>query len=129
MSNLIKMVQGKERNTLGLLTRPDGSQTKDIKETLEHLFETHFPESTPLDFTRAQHQARLRKDPDCHRHQEISAEIQEVVTPTLVIKALHMFGNNKAAGVDKLKPIVFKNLNMALLVTNQRKQRLSQQQI
>jgi hypothetical protein len=44
-SQLRKLLSKDHTNGLGTLVRADGSHTEDLKETLETLMMTHFPES------------------------------------------------------------------------------------
>ena len=116
MAKLVRMVQGRENQSLGMLKRADGSMTETTAETLELLFQVHFPGSEAADenWKKGIHPAVKSHHDRRNRHRgrliEIPNDIHHVVNHQLVKKALTQFGNFKAAGTDRIKPIVFRHL-------------------
>ena len=107
MASLAKTLQNKEKSKLHTLRKPDGSITEPGKETLNLLFSTHFPASTPL--REVQHQSEQP-----HRPPTSTTYIQQKycdwVNESLLEKAMKKFNKKKSPGPDGIKPIVFEHL-------------------
>ena len=105
MARFIKICQGQSRKTLGMLQRPDGTDTTTVKETLAHLMEVHFPGSVS---TNEDWKVRhgIKRIPE----RKISKKFEEMISTKRVRAAFAKFGNDKAAGLDLIKPVVLKNL-------------------
>ena len=107
MASLAKTLQKKERSKLHTLRKPDGSMTEPGKETLDLLFRTHFPASTPLRGVQycSEQSARILfrtsyiQETNCHW-----------INETLLDKAMKKFNKKKSPGPDGIKPIVFEHL-------------------
>ena len=112
MSTFVKLTQKRENRTLGMLNKPDGTNCTTIEETLEHLMETHFPGSKKVDSDwKIMHENGIQIE----RAKNLESYSQEVVTVEKVRLAFSKFGDNKAAGLDEIKPIVLKNLPASTL--------------
>ena len=108
MSNLIRMAQGRENRSLGMLQRNDGTDCTTITDTLAHLMETHFPGSRTVDEKgwRSKHKRNNWQS----QHQPLKEIFCEMISHTKVREAFSKFGDKKAAGPDQIKPIVLKKL-------------------
>ena len=105
MARFVKICQGHNSKTLGMLQRPDGSDTTTVEETLAHLMEIHFPGSVRTDGEwKDKHGIK-----ETHER-KISEVFEEMVTAKQVRAAFAKFGNDKAAGLDLIKPVVLKKL-------------------
>ena len=107
MASLAKTLQKKERRKLYTLRKNDGTMTEPGTETLNLLFHTHFPASTPLKkvsyssarFAEVQSQSK-----------DIKNKYSNWINLPLLNKAMKKFNKKKSPGPDGLKPIVFDHL-------------------
>ena len=100
MSKFVKVVNGYERQTLGMLETGD-SNTETVEETLELLLNTHFPGSKPAN---KNWRKERKHEVSNEGFQSLSEESLKIITPPLVKKALMSFGKDKSAGPDEIKP-------------------------
>ena len=106
MASLARSMQKKERNKLYTLKRPNGSMTEPGQETLDLLFRTHFPESTPLRQPVYPPREVNGSIPSIHIQQQYNHWINEF----LLVKAMKKFNKKKSPGPDGIKPVVFDHL-------------------
>ena len=115
MASLAKTLQKKERSKLYTLRKPDGSMTEPGQETLNLLFQTHFPASVPLKQVQYQSNrfAHLQS-----RSSYINQTCDYWLNIELLNKAFKKFNKKKSPGPDGLKPIIFDHLpnNVKLLL-------------
>ena len=107
MAALAKTLQKRERHKLYTLRKSDGTMTEPGQETLNLLFQTHFPASTPL--KSVSYQANTLS-----RFLSSSAYIHQKYIDWINIdrlnKAFKKFNKKKSPGPDGIKPIVFEHL-------------------
>ena len=108
MSRLNKIIQKRERNSINVLIKNDGSSTEPGTDTLNLLISTHFPAATTTT------PPRYTPEPK-HHLSVISGQYDEWINPDLVREALGGFEDKKSPGPDGLKPIVFKYFNFTIL--------------
>ena len=104
MASLAKTLQNKERSKLYTLRKPDGSMTEPGQETLNLLFQTHFPASVTL------RQVQYRSNRFAHLQSSssyISQTCDYWLNVELLNKAFKKFNKKKSPGPDGLKPIIF----------------------
>ena len=120
MSKLNKILDKKEAGKLGFLTRNNGTTTCSTEETLQHMFEEHFPGSEPC----SEH-AHLPGSEPCSEH-DIDIRSNKEGDPRPIDRvewinnfnikvAIEHFKPDKAAGPDGLKPKVLKQLPEAAI--------------
>ena len=107
MASLAKTLQCKERSKLHTLRKPDGSFTEPGKETLDLLFETHFPASTPLRDVNYTSEVPHSLD---NSSESIKQKFSDWISLPLVSKAMKKFNKKKSPGPDGIKPIIFEHL-------------------
>ena len=107
LASLARILQNKERNKLYTLQRPDGSMTDPGSETLNLLFQTHFPASTPL---RKVDYLQHSMSPSDTSSSFIKSRFDRWITLELLNKAFKKFNKKKSPGPDGIKPIVFEHL-------------------
>ena len=107
MAALAKTLQKKERSKLHTLRKPDGSMTEPGRETLDLLFRTHFPASTPL--RNVDYQAERLTHPS-HLSSLIQQKFCHWINEDLLSKAMQKFNKKKSPGPDGMKPIIFDHL-------------------
>ncbi len=100
MARLNKFFQGNENKTLGLVKDSNNEYYATPEASINLLMDTHFPGS--LSYMVKPHATAIRM--------EIEDQEVEFISPTRVRKAIWSFGDLKAAGPDKIKPIVLKHL-------------------
>ena len=111
MSRFVKIVQGYERHTLGML-QTDQGYTETVEETLELLLKTHFPGSKPAEESwRSKRKEGNRND----EFREISQETKKIIKDEIVRTAIASFGKDKSAGPDEIKPVVLQNMPEATI--------------
>ena len=107
MAALAKTLQKKERSKLHTLRKADGTLTEPGQETLDLLFRTHFPASTPL------RSVNHSQDPTTYSP-SLSTSIKQKycnwINEELLSKALKKFNKEKSPGPDGIKPVVFEHL-------------------
>jgi len=93
-SQLYHILKDDSVNRLGPLERGDGSYTTGIGESLELLLEKHFPRdpNSVMEFDQLEHEP------------SDTAEVESMVSETLVKRAIRSFGPFKAAGEDGIFP-------------------------
>ena len=107
MASLAKTLQQKERQKLYTLKNPDGSMTEPGQETLNLLFQTHFPAATPL------RKVTYRAEPDADilsLSSLIEQKYDSWINITTLDRAFSKFNKKKSPGPDGDKPIVFDHL-------------------
>ena len=107
MASLAKTLQNRERNKLHTLKKPDGSMTEPGKETLDLLFQTHFPASTPL--RTVQYRSEHSNLPSS-QSSYIKQKFDTWITADLLNRAFKKFNKKKSPGPDGIKPVVFDHL-------------------
>ena len=107
MASMAKKLQNKERSKLFTLKKTDGSITDPGKETLDLLFQTHFPASTPL---RSTEYSSPTAPPINSTSNYIDQKFSSWLNLNLLNKALKKFNKKKSPGPDGIKPIVFEYL-------------------
>ena len=108
MAVLSRLALHKDRSSLNVLYKADGSVTEPGLETIDRLAEVHFPQASSFS----------NYPPHSSGFAELSEVIKDkfpYVTDKLVRKSLLMFKPKKAPGPDKLKPIIFKYLPKSFL--------------
>ena len=99
MSSLFKIIQnGQNQRHLGMVRKPNGKMTSSLTEMANTLLDEHFPGSTG-DIPLVATMGKLVVVPSF-----------EWINPTRFRKAVDCFKNDKAAGPDKIKPIILKKL-------------------
>ena len=106
MASLAKTLQKKERSKLHTLKKVDGSMTEPGKETLDLLFSTHFPSSTPL--RDVIHPAERVDETTSSLY--IHSRHSDWINDNLLEQAFKKFNKKKSPGPDGIKPIVFEHL-------------------
>ena len=107
MASLAKTLQNKEKSKLYTLTKSDGTMTEPGKETLDLLFATHFPASTPL---RGVSHESIDPPNRGSSSEYIQQKYCHWLNETLLSKAMKKFSKKKSPGPDGVKPIVFDHL-------------------
>ena len=107
MASLAKALQKKEKRKLYTLRKPDGTMTEPGKETLQLLFQTHFPASTPL--RKVQYRS-VRFANVQSQSAEIKDKYENWINLHYLNKAMKQFNKKKSPGPDGLKPIIFDHL-------------------
>ena len=105
MASLARTLQNKEKSKLYTLKKPDGSMTDPGEETLNLLFQTHFPASTPLktvDYRTTEHPTSSSD--------MINQRFDSWINLDLLNKAFKKFNKKKSPGPDGIKPVVFDHL-------------------
>ena len=101
MAKLNKILDRKESNSLGLITKADGTTTVSTGETLQVMTQEHFPGSEQC------------SDPDVRSNLEGDPRPVDSlgwITNQRIRLAFQQFEPFKAAGPDGLRPIVIQNL-------------------
>ena len=101
MSRLDKILDRKEASILGLVKRADGSSTTTSGESLQVMFNEHFPGNEPL--TDLDIRSSMEGDPR-------PIETLDWVTNFKIRQAIMQFKPHKAAGPDDIRPIVLQHL-------------------
>ena len=103
-NQVYKLAAGKRRNNTQLTTlrRPDGSTTKDIRETLQHMMEHFVPEDRDNDDTAYHTQARLQTQEPVDTTDDKEFTMQEIRN------AIGSTGNKKAPGEDGITGEIYK---------------------
>ena len=107
MASLAKTLQKKEKRKLYTLRKPDGTMTEPGKETLNLLFQTHFPASTPL--KKVQYQS-VRFANIQSKSSLIRDKYLDWINLHTLNKAMKKINKKKSPGPDGLKPIIFDHL-------------------
>ena len=101
VSNFLKQSQKDKRAQLCLIRKEDGTLCQNYRDSISRLLECHI-----IDGTRWKRPAPRK----------ISlAESLLQVDEDQVLKALHSFDLHKAAGVDRIKPIVLRHISKGVL--------------
>ena len=100
MAHLTKVIRRIENRNLGILKDSTGHMCKGLEESMKILLDTHFPGSVEVSDQEISTQVKCVKS-DLLQFNYISTE--------KVLIAISMFGADKAAGQDGLKPIVLQN--------------------
>ena len=107
LASLARTLQNKERNKLYTLKRPNGTMTDPGSETLDLLFQTHFPASTPLH--KVDYQQHTLHPPNSDS-EFIKQRFNHWLNLELLNKAFKKFNKKKSPGPDGIKPVVFDHL-------------------
>jgi hypothetical protein len=102
VSNFYKAMNKKKGQTLNRIKNADGEETKSDNDTVNQLFQAHFPEHTEL--------VRTSYKPTKISAEEIVDSNQEWINKGRIIEAINGFKAKKSPGPDELKPIVLKYL-------------------
>ena len=100
MAKLMKVIRRIENRNLGILKNAQGQMCNGPEESMTLLMATHFPGSILVTDQEISTQVRCIKS-DLKRFNYVDNE--------RVKTAIHMFGAEKAAGQDSLKPIILQN--------------------
>ena len=101
MAKLVKILQRKEKQKLYTL-HVNGANTEPGRDTLQALFDTHFPFSTPIK------NVSYTRDRGFTKYIKNNNDIW--INEELVVKAMALFQKKKSPGPDGLKPIIFEHL-------------------
>jgi len=99
LSNLLKKLGRKEVFDIGLLKKDNGEYCQTSEESLSTLMSKHFPNFEETSMTSARI-SNWCSDDNCNLR----------ITKDIVRETFQSFQNDKAGGIDKLKPIMLKNL-------------------
>ncbi len=99
MSQLFKIVQGRENQSINLLS---DAPVNDLEGMVNHLMDVHYPGSTSVGL-KGEDNVFFGGFADAGRK-------VDYVTLASVLDAISSFGNTKAGGPGGLKPVVLKNL-------------------
>ena len=108
MAALARSLQQKERHKLYTLKNVDGSMTEPGQETLNLLFQTHFPSSTPLQ--QVTYHDISPEERVLFRSDYINQTHDYWLNLELLNSAMKKFNRKKSPGPDGIKPIVFDHL-------------------
>ena len=108
MASLARALQNKEKSKLYTLKKPDGTMTEPGKDTLDLLFRTHFPASTPL--REPQPPLDEGRAPPATPSTFIDQKYGHWINEGLLFKAMEKFNKKKSPGPDGIKPVVFDHL-------------------
>lgn len=103
IARLNRIIQQKERVSLGLLKKPDGQFCSTAEETLNLLIQNHFPGS------RSTHLNQHEAAPPV-RSCDLLDDRVDFFTPDAVFEAIKSFGSKKAPGPDGIQPLILKHL-------------------
>ena len=103
MAKLFKIAQKRDRRSINTLLKPDGTLTDPGVDTIRSLTSTHFPAAQ-------EGTVPFKHDPSRLISSEEIRSAHEWIDVDKVRKSMKQFKPHKAAGPDKLKPIVFKYL-------------------
>lgn len=102
MAKLVKILKSQQnRNSIGILNNSDGNPTTSIKNSIELLLDTHFPESSPIPNSLPKDTPKIRPT--------IPKDFPWI-TVSKIKEAIQTFGPFKAPGPDELKPIILQHL-------------------
>ena len=101
LASLVKSMKGKETNQVGLMS--EGSNLLNPNDTINLLLDTHFPGNAPMDTPAVELHSRAIRWP--------MDDVAKFVTKPKVKQAIQSFGSKKAAGLDRLKPFILKELD------------------
>ena len=108
IAKLRKILQGQERNTVGLMKRSDGTFSSEPEETIKMLLSEHFPESKDV-----------QPADDLTGLPVTIYRPEDNTTPTFTItkvrQSLASFGPRKAAGPDGFVPLILQHLDVVSL--------------
>ena len=100
MAAFTKVIRGRQQQSVGLLSRGDGTLCQTPEESLHHLADTHFPGSL----------AQRSPPPLPAGSVLLTDPSVAFITPDAVARAAHGFGRYKVLGPDGLAPCVLHNL-------------------
>ena len=106
IARLNRIIQKKERVSLGILKQPDGAFCSSAEETLELLIQSHFPGNKRSQLTHVLPPSRR-----C----DLLDDRAEFFTPEAVAEAIKSFGSHKAPGPDGIKPLILQHLGPSML--------------
>lgn len=100
-----KLAAGKRKNNTQLTTlrKPDGSLTKDTRETLQHMLENFVPEDKDNDDTEYHTQARLQS------LEPVDTDDDKEFTIAEIRNAIENMGDKKAPGEDGITGEIYKS--------------------
>ena len=104
IKRFMNAAQGKGVKKLGSIRKPDGGYSETLYEATDILLQEHFPGSTEVPLIQEEHTTATT-----------TTLGNDWITGKLVQKAIESFGDNKAPGVDGIKPIVLKQLPSVML--------------
>ena len=107
INKLRKILERKQANRLGVLTKPDNTTTNPGQDTLQYLMESHFPSCQPIGESQTSN-LKIKTE-------EINKTQIEGITLSNIEEAIHSFKSKKSAGPDGLKPFVLKELPISKL--------------
>ena len=112
MSKLVKILQGKANENIGLLKKADGSYCQNSQQTLDLLLSTHFPQSEILSDEIDKELATVKSDVVCSNE---DLDLDQFITLDCVKKAINSFGPKKSPGPDGLRPASLQALTEPIL--------------
>ena len=102
MNRFRKIIERHLNIQMGTLEKPDGSITAPGIDTIQHLADTHFGQSSGLKQTRYTKDIIMRSS--------VEEWNPDWMSVGKIAVAIHQFQNKKSPGPDGLRPIVLKNL-------------------
>jgi hypothetical protein len=104
--NVYKLAAGQRKNNtqLSTLRKPDGSLTKDIRETLQHMLEYFVPEDKDNNDTEYHAQARLQSQVPVNTVDDKGFTIEEIRNATGSMR------NKKAPGENRIPGEIYKSI-------------------
>ena len=97
-SRLMRILHRREAQSISTLCQPDGSFTTPGRETVDLLFQAHFPHSSPHRLPHYDHTPSLTST--------IMAHFQDIVTADTIKDAMAHFQSKKTPGSDGFKPVL-----------------------
>lgn len=108
MARLNKAVNNDERHSLGLLRKPDGTYTENVKESINIMYDRCFPGSE--DYLRSREDERRKE----REMSEVIGTFTAPAVPWISVKrikrVLKAYSPLKSPGLDNIKPILIENL-------------------
>ncbi len=101
VSMINKIVQHRDRISLGILRKADSTSCESPEESIDMLLDVHFPGSQTEEHIF---------QPDWDKKGELIAESTSFITEEKVRAAIRSFGSLKAPGPDEIQPLVLMHL-------------------
>ena len=101
-SRLMRVLHRKDVHNLSTLTKPDSTSTRPGEETADLLFQTHFPQSTPLHLPHYDHASSPTA--------VIMEHLLDIVIEDSIRESISHFQAKKTPGPDGFKPVLLLHL-------------------
>ena len=115
MAKVAKALQRKVRKDIGLLRRPDGHLAVTPEESLDILCDTHFYKSKKLDENDTTYIDKMKR-----KIGDFTPKKSKFRTEARIKKAIDLFNNDKAPGLDEIPPRILKALGQNSLAVIQK---------